>query len=303
MASLTLTNIIIIWFIIEINNFIFITYMSHKLKTKKIAFLYFLIQATASFFFIFRIIFRPIMQSEYSYATLMISLLTKIGVPPFHPWMPLISKSIRWYILFLLLTFQKIIPLNMLALIKIRTGTIIFIITMTIVVPTVVSFNLTRIKKILVYSSINHSGWIITLIYIKHPFWIVYMYIYTITMGRVSFILSESKISIKYNQYMFKKFNPIFTIIIINLARIPPFSFFIYKWFTTFLVIIESNLKLIIILMLINSLIITFIYIKITLWSLFISRFKIKIKLCTIKIKIIKISVLLTSLAFPIILM
>lgn len=87
------------------------------------------------------------------------------------------------------------------------------------------------------------------------------------------------------------------------MAGLPPLRFFIFKWTTTFIIISQSNLIFIIICIIINSLIITFIYIKIISWFLFNNKFERKIKITFIKFKIIKVVLIIITILTPIILL
>lgn len=297
---LTLSNIIIIWFIIEINNFIFITLMLIKINNKKLIFLYFLIQIIASFIFIFVLISNPIMIKNYTNIILTLSLIIKLGVPPFHLWMIIMIKSINWILIFLTLTIQKLIPLNILYLLNLSPIIFILIIIIRIIIPSIKIFNINELKTLLTYSSINQTGWMTRLIFIKHPLWILYISIYILIIGSISFIIHRSKISIKFYQITFKNFNLMLTILMINIAGLPPFIFFIFKWATTFIIIAQSNLIFLIICIILNSLIITFIYVKILSWLFFNYKFKRKIKIISTKFKIIKIILIIFTLLSPI---
>lgn len=170
------------------------------------------------------------------------------------------------------------------------------------IIPSIKIFNINELKTLLTYSSINQTGWITTLIFIKHPLWIVYICIYIIIIGSISIVMSRSKISTKFYQITFKNFNLILTILMINIAGLPPLSFFIFKWTTTFITITQSNLIFLIICIILNSLILTFIYTKIISWLFFNYKFKRKMKIILTKFKIIKIIIILLTLLTPILL-
>jgi len=108
--SLFINDILIIWFIIEINNFIFLFYLTLLIKNKKIIFLYFFTQAIASFLILIPLIFNyTLIQNFYIInIIIIIGLLLKLGLPPFHFWFPIISIYIDWYIITILFSIQKI---------------------------------------------------------------------------------------------------------------------------------------------------------------------------------------------------
>nr|DAC76779.1 TPA_asm: NADH dehydrogenase subunit 2 [Pseudomyrmex ferrugineus] len=273
-VTITMTNLLSIWFIMEVTNFMFIVYMMFNMKQKKMVFLYFIVQVMASFIFLFSFIINPVNFILDVQVMIFIALFMKTGIPPFHLWMPLTSKFMPWMMIFFMLTLQKIPQLIMFFLVNMPESVFTLLILMTLIVPPAIMINLKSIKMLITYSSINQTGWIIALIFLKHQSWFIYFMTYTTIMLMITSMLSYTEISNKFFQYMFKKFNFMFTMMMMNLASMPPFSFFMFKWFSTFMLIVSSNLKVMIMTMLINSLLMTFIYIKMMMWSLFINKFE-----------------------------
>nr|DAC76805.1 TPA_asm: NADH dehydrogenase subunit 2 [Pseudomyrmex janzeni] len=272
--TITMTNLLSIWFIMEVTNFMFIVYMMFNMKQKKMVFLYFIVQVMASFIFLFSFIINPVNFILDVQVMIFTALFMKTGIPPFHLWMPLTSKFMPWMMIFFMLTLQKIPQLIMFFLVNMPESVFTLLILMTLIVPPAIMINLKSIKMLITYSSINQTGWIIALIFLKHQSWFIYFMTYTTIMLMITSMLSYTEISNKFFQYMFKKFNFMFTMMMMNLASMPPFSFFMFKWFSTFILIVSSNLKVMIMTMLINSLLMTFIYIKMMMWSLFINKFE-----------------------------
>nr|DAC76831.1 TPA_asm: NADH dehydrogenase subunit 2 [Pseudomyrmex particeps] len=304
LAPIMMSNLLPIWFIMEISNFMFIVYMMIHMKQKKLIFLYFLIQVVASFILLCSLIINPMTFILEIQMMIFTSLFMKTGIPPLHLWMPMISKFMPWMTLFFMLTIQKIIPLIMFNLLNMNKSVFMFILVMTMMVPPLTMINMKSMKMMITYSSINQTGWMVALIFINHQFWFLYLMIYTSIMLMISSIMKFTEISFKFFMYSFKKFNFMFTIMMMNLSSMPPFSFFMFKWFSTFAILISSNLKMMIIMLLINSLLLTFIYIKMMLWSLFINKFESKMlfnKMMKPKLKNILWALML--LLFPLIML
>nr|DAC76935.1 TPA_asm: NADH dehydrogenase subunit 2 [Tetraponera aethiops] len=298
--TLSLSNMIMIWFVMEINNFMFISMMMMDTKEKKMIFLYFITQMMASTLMIISLIINPLMMVSLSQIFMFSSLMIKGGIPPFHFWMPLISMFLEWKTIFFLCTIQKVIPLNMFNLFNLSNLMIITITFMTLVIPSISMMTMKNFKKLIIYSSINQSGWMIILIFLKHPFWLMYMMMYSLMMFLISFFIGTSKLSNTFFQYPMKKFNMVFTLMMMNMASMPPFSFFLFKWSSTFIIILNSNMKFILILMLINSLIMTYVYINMMSWSLFIYQFKSKMKESSTKFKLTKSTLIIIMIILPI---
>lgn len=133
------------------------------------------------------------------------------------------------------------------------------------IIPPIIIFNLLNFKKIITYSSINQSIWMIIIIYIKNIFWLIYILYYTALILSFSIIFKFTKLShhIYINPLIINYPNITVTFLFINISRIPPFSFFIFKWFSILIIIINSNIKIFIIILIIRSFIILFIYLNI----------------------------------------
>nr|DAC76896.1 TPA_asm: NADH dehydrogenase subunit 2 [Pseudomyrmex dendroicus] len=298
-----LSNLMSIWFIMEISNFMFISYLISSTKQKKMIFLYFLIQILASIMILYSMIINPIQLIFINQSMMMMSLFMKSGIPPLHLWMPLVSKFISWTSIFLMLSIQKIPPLMFFFLINIKEEMFMFMMIMTMLVPPMSMLNLNSMKMLIVYSSINQTGWIIMLIFLKHLLWFIYFMIYSMILLLISLLFEFTSLSKKFFMYTFKKLNTSFTVIIMNLASMPPFSFFMMKWFSTFMVILNSNLKFLIILLLFNSLLMTFIYIKMIMWSLFLNKFNSKMIMHKSYLNFNKSLFMIVSSILPIIMM
>lgn len=143
------------------------------------------------------------------------------------------------------------------------------------IIPPIIIINLTNLKKLLTYSSINQLGWILILIYLKNIIWLSYLTIYTLISILIFSILTHYKI---YNNFieLFPN-NLIILLIILNIASMPPFSFFIFKWLRIFVLIINSNIFPISLIIIIRSFIIFFIYLNIIYLSIFTNLTKSKL--------------------------
>jgi len=250
------------------------------MQNKKIIFFYFIIQIIASLIIIFSIIINNLffLNNLFNFL-IMISLILKLRIPPFHLWLPIISIYIPWNTLFILLTLQKITPFYILSLLKINIIFIYFSLIICSILPPIIIINLINFKILLSYSSINQSRWIILLIFLKNIIWLKYFIFYIIILLNIFLIIHYFKITFNriYTTSRQIKFNLIFIILIFNLAGIPPYSLFYIKWLTIFISIYNSNIFIILIIIILSSLFILYIYINITINSLFLNKFNSKI--------------------------
>nr|YP_010304726.1 NADH dehydrogenase subunit 2 [Lepisiota frauenfeldi]ULM64009.1 NADH dehydrogenase subunit 2 [Lepisiota frauenfeldi]WEY05517.1 NADH dehydrogenase subunit 2 [Lepisiota frauenfeldi]WEY05530.1 NADH dehydrogenase subunit 2 [Lepisiota frauenfeldi]WEY05543.1 NADH dehydrogenase subunit 2 [Lepisiota frauenfeldi]WEY05582.1 NADH dehydrogenase subunit 2 [Lepisiota frauenfeldi] len=259
-------DLLLIWFLLEINNFLFICYLSMKLYNKKIIFFYYIVQTMASLLLIFSLIYNNIFLLNMNFFSIYfyIAFMIKLGIPPFHIWLPILSSYLDWNMIFILLTIQKITPFYMISIIKINNIIFYYLILSSSFMSMFKMINLLNMKMILIFSSINQTSWMLFLILMKSSLWLIYMIIYSLILFTLTYTLSLYKFSYNYffNIYSSFNFNLIYLMMIMNLASIPPLTFFLFKWISIFIFILNSNLHFIFILMIFNSFILIYIYIN-----------------------------------------
>lgn len=208
-----------------------------------------------------------------------ISLIIKLGIPPFHFWIIISSTFIPWEILFIFLSIQKIIPFYIFSLIEIKILILYLIILSSSYFSIIKIINLLNFKILLTYSSINQTRWMLLLIFFKNLFWLTYILIYRIILFIISTFIIYFKFTFNFNLNFFYNinFNFICLILLFNIARIPPLTFFFIKWFRIFIILFNSELFFIFILIIFNSFILIYIYINIMSSIIFFISFKSKL--------------------------
>lgn len=205
---------------------------------------------------------------------ILISIFLKIGIPPFHLWIPVISPYISWLILLLILTIQKLIPFYIINLINatrnfLLTSFLIVAVILTSIIPPFIIIKLTNFKIIITYSSINQSGWLILITIIKSNLWLIYFIFYTLIIIIISSLIYIYKINFMFINNDQSYISLISIFYIFNIGGLPPFSIFYIKWEGLFISIWNRNIFFLIIILIIRSLVILYIYINIILISLF----------------------------------
>ena len=119
-------------------------------------------------------------------------LFIKIGIFPFHLWFLRIIIKLDSFNIFILITVQKLIPFIFL-IISLKLFILIFRI-ISIFFSTFFSFYQTSVKKILGYSSIFNTRWLLYLLLIRKVLWLLYFIFYLLIRGY--FILVFNKINI-----------------------------------------------------------------------------------------------------------
>lgn len=236
----------------------------------------------ASLLIIFSIIYRSLFFIQYNFfkLILILGLITKLGIPPFHLWIISISIFLRWDMLFLFLSIQKIIPIYILSLIEINLLILYILILSSSYVSTLKIIINLNFKIILSYSSINQIRWILLLIIFKNILWLLYFIFYSIIILIINITFQFLKLSYNfyYNIPSTTNLQLIYIFLFFNIARLPPLSFFFIKWFRVFTFITNSyNIIFLVILILINSFILIYIYINIIILLIFFYSTKSKI--------------------------
>lgn len=230
---------------------------------------YFIVQTIASSILLFSLIIKdqPINNELLRIQSLIFtsSLIIKIGIAPFHFWLPEVIEGLTWENCLILATWQKIAPSCLLIYeINLNLLTILIILSSSII-RRLISLKQTRIRKIIAYSSINHIAWILSSISISSHLWIIYFLIYSLTnvLLIITFkILNINKITQIFNPNFNKRLRKfLFSINLLSIGGLPPFIGFIPKWFTT--ISISSTILFILILtIIIFTLIILYVYIR-----------------------------------------
>ena len=123
---------------------------------------------------------------------LLIGLLLKLGVAPFHLWFPpVIISTSHWLTCFLLCTWQKLAPLALLVTLFSPQDTILFIFPILIRSwsGAFCGIGQTGFRTLAAFSSIGHTPWIIATGLISVDLAIFYFRVYSITTAGLIFLL------------------------------------------------------------------------------------------------------------------
>nr|YP_010170655.1 NADH dehydrogenase subunit 2 [Allantus togatus]QRZ60637.1 NADH dehydrogenase subunit 2 [Allantus togatus] len=239
------------WMGMEINLMSFIPLMSNKFKKKNSnsMMMYFIIQAGASSMIIIMIILMKI-QYINKMNNLMnlieLSILMKLGASPFHWWTPKIIINLNWMNCLLFLTWQKIAPLFLLSSFNYNNSIIYMTALLSCIMGAILGINQSMMKLILIYSSINHLGWMLMIMIMNLNMLFYYFLIYSMINMMICLILMKNKFNL-LNQ-LFKNNNQNMNIKIIllslflSLSGLPPMLGFLPKFFTLMLMLKNNML-------------------------------------------------------------
>lgn len=247
------------WIFLEIITISFIILFSSSIlnKIEKII-LYLVVQTLGSIAFLLFIYISKNYFFERKFSFSLIFLLTislKIGLFPLHLWILKIGNSFTFKPLLIFLSWQKTIPIFIFIKISYLINLSKFFL-LSILVGTISLISINSSKKIILLSSISHSGWIIITnfnIFIN----LYYFTIYCIIL--IAIILFFKKFN-SFRIHIDKSNNLILAILLFSLGGIPPLLGFFPKWNILEIIIIIDKEKLMLITLIIIAIISFFIY-------------------------------------------
>nr|ARH55106.1 NADH dehydrogenase subunit 2 [Niptus hololeucus] len=199
---------------------------------------YFIIQALASMILMFSIISTSLVSSFFFETEILmimnLALMIKMGMAPFHFWFPEIIDGLNWMNCLILLTWQKIAPMMLIILNTANLKFINSMIIISLITGGLMGLNQSSLRKIMVYSSINHMGWMMAALMVNELIWWTYIFVYTLISFLMISFFKQNKI-FKLNQIQSLKNSNTKMVILMNflsLGGLPPFIGFIPKWLT-----------------------------------------------------------------------
>nr|QWY24079.1 NADH dehydrogenase subunit 2 [Equus sp.] len=238
---------LMIWIGFEMNLLAIIPILMKKYnpRTMEASTKYFLTQATASMLLMMAIIINLMHSGQWTItkvfnptaSIIMTSALAmKLGLAPFHFWVPEVTQGISLTSGLILLTWQKLAPMSILYQISpsINLNILLTMAVLSILVGGWGGLNQTQLRKIMAYSSIAHMGWMTAVLAYNPTLTMLNMLIYimmTLTMFML-FIHSSSTTTLSLSHTWNK--TPLTTTLILitllSMGGLPPLSGFMPKW-------------------------------------------------------------------------
>nr|QYK91759.1 NADH dehydrogenase subunit 2 [Neodon nyalamensis]QYK92149.1 NADH dehydrogenase subunit 2 [Neodon nyalamensis] len=241
------SNLFTMWVGLEMNLLALIPLMINNSnpRSTEAATKYFLTQATASMILLFSILmnfkqlglwtFQPETNSIIMTMTF-IALSIKLGLAPFHSWLPEVAQGIKLNVGLILLTWQKIAPLSILLQFHelINPKLLILSAMISVLIGAWNGLNQTQTRKILAYSSIAHMGWMVSILPYNPSLTTLNLLIYIImTIPMFLMFHFHSFTSITSMSLMWNKMPmalPMISLILLSTGGLPPLTGFLPKW-------------------------------------------------------------------------
>nr|AEB39270.1 NADH dehydrogenase subunit 2 [Allobates juanii] len=265
---------VLAWMGLEINTLAIIPMMTKNPHPRAIeaATKYFLMQAAASALIMFSCILNAWFQNEWtinnalnptSTILLSVALLTKLGLAPFHFWMPDVLQGLTLQTGWILSTWQKLAPMSLLLQLSQSLNLTLMMILglLSMLVGGWGGVNQNQIRKILAFSSIAHFGWMVMILKISPQLsalnFILYI-ILTSTLFYVFITVNSTNVSqLATTWTKIPALTALSLLSLLSLGGLPPLTGFAPKW-----LIAQEMVKQ-------DLILVTFIALMLTLLSLF----------------------------------
>nr|YP_009144140.1 NADH dehydrogenase subunit 2 [Nyctalus noctula]AKG50068.1 NADH dehydrogenase subunit 2 [Nyctalus noctula] len=244
---MTSSHWFLIWVGFEMNMLAIIPLLTkqHNPRSTEAATKYFLTQATASMLLMMAAIINLLYTGHWSILKLInpaattmmtMALAMKLGLSPFHFWVPEVMQGIPLSSGLILLTWQKLAPLSILYMISPITNPELLttMALMSIAIGGWGGLNQTQLRKIMAYSSIAHMGWMISVLTYNPTMMLLNLFIY-IPMTITAFLLlmmtsSTTTTSLSHSWNKLPLITASILITMLSLGGLPPFTGFLPKW-------------------------------------------------------------------------
>nr|AAP72063.1 NADH dehydrogenase subunit II [Craugastor megacephalus] len=200
---------------------------------------------------------------------LTVALLIKLGIAPFHFWVPDVMQGLSLPMNLILSTWQKLPPV---ALLLQLTDTLnLTLLLMAGLTSTVVGgwggINQTQLRKIMAYSSISHMGWMVIVLKLSPKLALLSFTIYVMITSTLFLIFINLKTkTLRELINAWPKSPPLAAmslLILLSLGGLPPLTGFLPKWLIA-QELIKHHLFMFTALALTTSLLTLFFYLRLT---------------------------------------
>uniref|UniRef100_UPI0030E50C83 NADH dehydrogenase subunit 2 n=1 Tax=Bregmatothrips sinensis TaxID=3045418 RepID=UPI0030E50C83 len=268
LSSNTFTGL---WMSMEINMFSFIILMNtnNKKMLEKSTMIYFLTQSISSSLILlsFLLSFKEMEKPNFLLNFVIISVFLKVGLFPFHLWTLQIVENMSWKTCFILLTFQKIIPLMAFYNMN-QEKMILIILVINSVMASKTGLTTYSLRKICVVSSMNHLSFLMLMMILSKKTFKIYFLIYMFSNMIMMKIFSSTNLNYMFHLMKKNKKTKITSmsllITLLSLMGIPPFLGFMPKMMSI-LKMVELMYLFPTFLMLVNNTFMAYMYLRLTI--------------------------------------
>nr|YP_009453781.1 NADH dehydrogenase subunit 2 [Taeromys dominator]ASP44790.1 NADH dehydrogenase subunit 2 [Taeromys dominator] len=245
--TMSSSNLLLMWVGLEMSLLAITPLLTNKKnpRSTEAATKYFLTQATASMILLLTIVLNYKQLGTWTFQQqtnnmllnmMLVSLAMKLGLAPFHYWLPEVTQGIPMHIGLILLTWQKIAPLSILfQTYQLLNPTITTILAISsVLIGAWGGLNQTQTRKIMAYSSIAHMGWMVAILPYNPNLTLLNLTIYILlTIPMFITLMMSSATTINSFSLTWNKTPMILAMastILLSLGGLPPLTGFLPKW-------------------------------------------------------------------------
>nr|YP_009114003.1 NADH dehydrogenase subunit 2 [Protobothrops mangshanensis]AGS43687.1 NADH dehydrogenase subunit 2 [Protobothrops mangshanensis]ANG44782.1 NADH dehydrogenase subunit 2 [Protobothrops mangshanensis] len=243
----TTTHWLMAWVCLEINTLSMVPVISspHHPRATEATTKYFLTQTLASMTILFATTMNALNTSNWeiplttetsTMKIITLALMMKMAAAPFHFWLPEVAQGATTLTTLVILTWQKIAPLTILVMNHNNTNLMILNSSaiLSILIGGLGGLNQTQIRKLMAFSSIAHTGWILATIALAPNISTLTFLIYTMTTTPIFLMLNASTTTTIKDMATMWATSPHLMLIMLlttlSLAGLPPLTGFMPKW-------------------------------------------------------------------------
>nr|YP_220694.1 NADH dehydrogenase subunit 2 [Mystacina tuberculata]AAO43465.1 NADH dehydrogenase subunit 2 [Mystacina tuberculata]AAX50179.1 NADH dehydrogenase subunit 2 [Mystacina tuberculata] len=247
MIVMTSSHWLLIWIGFEMNMLAIIPILmkNYNPRSMEASTKYFLTQATASMLLMLAVVINLLYSGQWTITKMInptasiimtLALAMKLGLAPFHFWMPEVTQGISLSSGLILLTWQKLAPLSVLYLISpsINMNMLLLMALASVAIGGWGGLNQTQLRKIMAYSSIGHMGWMAAILVYNPTMTLLNLSLYiAMTLSTFMLFITTASTTTLSLSHMWNKMPLITTIILtlmLSLGGLPPLTGFMPKW-------------------------------------------------------------------------
>nr|QWQ50156.1 NADH dehydrogenase subunit 2 [Opisthotropis kuatunensis] len=165
-----------------------------------------------------------------------LTLMLKMAAAPFHFWLPEVSQGATTMTTLTILTWQKIAPLTILLNTNNETNTTLLLMsaTMSITMGGMGGLNQTQLRKLMAFSSIAHTGWIMATLSMAPNISLLTFLIYIMTTTPIFLTMNITSLTTMKDIGMAWTTSPtlmlLLSMTILSMGGLPPLTGFMPKW-------------------------------------------------------------------------
>nr|YP_009571104.1 NADH dehydrogenase subunit 2 [Elseya novaeguineae]AUY54866.1 NADH dehydrogenase subunit 2 [Elseya novaeguineae] len=242
---------------------------------------YFLTQAAASTLLLFSSVMNAwylgqwdmtLMKSNTSCVLLTVALAMKLGLAPFHLWLPEVLQGSTPMTALLMTTWQKLAPLTILTTTyqNLNTPLLLSLGLTSAFLGGWGGLNQTQLRKIMAFSSIAHLGWMTIVLTLSPKLTLLTFYLYCVmtitTFLMIEYLKTNKMATIMLSWTKMPSLNTLMMLTLLSLAGLPPLTGFSPKWLIL-QELTKQHMTTLATLMAMASLLSLFFYLRITYYT------------------------------------